>query len=241
VDEEEGQVSIPSTTTQLLILLLFVVPGFVYQGVRVNLRGRRPTDVDLSTRLVGAIVWSAIFGLIYLIIGGRTLLEAAGGTGTLIQHPRLGAAIALAGGFMLPTLLALFRLSDGGTVATWFRDARFSRWFSNRLWYDPTPTAWDKAFQDRSPCFVRILTAQERWIAGYYGPNSYSSSFPEKHQLYLEYCYQVDEDGRIGEAIPDSEGVIVACDSAISVELISLDSPDQLTLENQAEGGQPDG
>jgi hypothetical protein len=232
-------VSIPSTTTQLLILLLFVVPGFVYQGVRVNLRGRRPTDVDLSTRLVGAIVWSAIFGLVYLIIGGRTLVDAAGGTGTLIQHPRPGAAIGLFGGFVLPALLALFRLSDDNTA--WFREAKLSRWFTSRLSYDPTPTAWDKAFQDRTPCFVRILTAQEKWIAGYYGENSYSSSFPEKHQLYLEYCYAVDEEGRIGDAIPDSGGVIVACDSAISIELIALDSADQLTLESQAEGGQPDG
>lgn len=231
--------SIPSTSTQLLILLLFVVPGFVYQGVRVNLRGRRPTDVDLSTRLVGAIVWSAIFGLTYLIIGGRTLVDAAGGTGALIHHPRLEAAIGLAGGFVLPAVLALFRLSDDHTA--WLREAKICRWFTNRLSYDPTPTAWDKAFQDRSPCFVRILTSQEKWIAGYYGENSYSSSFPEKHQLFLEYCYTVDADGRIGDPIPDSEGVVVACDSAISIELISLDSADQLTLESQAEGGQPDG
>ncbi|WP_433169876.1 DUF6338 family protein [Kribbella sp. CA-247076] len=228
--------SIPTTATQLLIVLLFVVPGFVYQGVRVHLRGRRPADVDLSTRLVGAIARSAIFALAYLAIGGQLLVDAVNGTGWLIHHIRTGALIALVGGFGIPAFLAL--IPDDSKAVNWFRERWPAKWFTSRLQYDATPTAWDKAFQDRGPCFVRILTAEKEWIAGYYGENSYSTSFPEKHQLFLEYCYQVDEDGRVGQVIPDSEGVIVSCESAISIELIALDNPDQRTLETQSEEGQ---
>ncbi|TCC34961.1 DUF6338 family protein [Kribbella sindirgiensis] len=232
--------SIPSTATQLLIMLLFVVPGFVYQGVRVNLRGRLATDVDLSTRLVGAIVRSAIFGLVYLAIGGKLLVEAANGKGWLIDHVRVAALIALVGGFVLPALLGLVTAPDNAALVKWLREREVSQWFSNLFSYDHTPTAWDKAFQDRTPCFVRILTSEKEWIAGYYGLNSYSTSFPEKHQVFLEACYEVSKTGQIGDPIPGSEGVIVSCESAISIELIALEESDQRTLE-QVEEGAPDG
>ena len=39
----------PKSVTGLLILLLFVIPGFVYQAVRISVRGRLPFDLELST------------------------------------------------------------------------------------------------------------------------------------------------------------------------------------------------
>jgi len=49
---------IPSTPAQLLTTLLLVLPGFVYQEVRIRLRGRAPGEQELTSRLLRAIAWS---------------------------------------------------------------------------------------------------------------------------------------------------------------------------------------
>jgi hypothetical protein len=195
----------PTSVTQLLILLLFVVPGFVYQAVRISVRGRLPLDIELSTRIVRAIVSSGIFALVYLIGLGEHLIDGAQGQGYGFEHPRVGAAVALLGGILIPAGLALVRLPGWKWVA----------WIAERLpevtRYDPTPTAWDKTFQNASQCFIRILTNDGTWVAGYYGSESYSTSYPETQQVFLEQAFAVADDGTIGEMIEGTQGVLVDC------------------------------
>lgn len=195
----------PSSVTQLLLLLLFVVPGFVYQAVRISVRGRLPLDIELSTRIVRAIVSSGIFALVYLVILGEHLIDAAQGRGFGFEHPRLGALLALLGGIIIPAVLALFRVPD------WDWLARLSARLPQITKYDPTPTAWDQAFQNIGECFIRVLNNDNRWIAGYYGPGSYATSYPEPHQLFLEKAFHVSDDGTIGEEIDATQGVFIDC------------------------------
>lgn len=169
----------PTSVTQLLLLLLFVVPGFVYQAARISVRGRLPLDIELSTRIVRAIVSSGIFGLVYLAMLGQPLVDAAHARGYGFEHPRVGALIALVGGIIIPALLALVRTPNWA----WLR--ALSQKLPQITKYDPTPTAWDKAFQDIGECFIRVLNADNRWVAGYYGPASYATSYPEAHQPVL--------------------------------------------------------
>jgi hypothetical protein len=41
----------PSTVTQLVLLMLFVVPGVVYQAVRARLAGEAPQNRDALARI----------------------------------------------------------------------------------------------------------------------------------------------------------------------------------------------
>lgn len=195
----------PSSATQLLILLVFVVPGFVYQAVRISVRGRLPLDIELSTRIVRAIVSSGIFALAYLMVLGDGLVDAAHGKGFGFEHPRIGAALALLGGIVIPALLALAR------VPSWEWIDRLRQNLPQATAYDATPTAWDKTFQNREPCFVRVLNDQGNWVAGYYGALSYATSYPEPHQIFLEQPYRVAGDGTILEPIEGSIGLLVDC------------------------------
>lgn len=195
----------PTSVTQLLLLLLFVVPGFVFQAVRISVRGRLPLDIELSTRIVRAIVSSGIFALVYLAVIGQPLVDAAQGHGFVFEHPRFGAVLALAGGIVAPSVLALVRAPRW----PWLRRLRL--WLPEVTKYDPTPTAWDKAFQSIGECFVRILNSDDRWIAGYYGPASYATSYPEPHQLFLEKAFHVSDEGAIGDEVDGSQGVLVDC------------------------------
>ena len=205
----------PTSINSLLIFLLFVVPGFVYQTMRISVRGRLPLDLELSTRIVRAVVTSGIFGLVYLAILGDVLIETARGTGDAVNHPRLGAVLALLGGIVGPAALALI------PAPNW-------KWFlaiQERLpqvaRYDLTPTAWDKAFQSAEECFIRILTNDDRWIAGYYGSSSYATSFPEDHQLFLERAFEVEADGTIGSEFEGTSGVIINCTEIPLLQLLT--------------------
>lgn len=215
----------PTSVTGLLIFLLFVVPGFVYQATRISVRGRLPFDLELSTRIVRAVVTSGIFGLVYLLLLGRTLIDAVHGSGIGFEHPRVGAVVALLGGIVIPAALALVPAPDW----KWVEDLR-SR-FPEIAKYDFTPTAWDKAFQSAEECFIRILTNDNRWIAGYYGSASYATSYPEPHQVFLERAFEVSEDGTIGREIDGTRGVIVDC---TAIQLL------QVLAGTEAEGGQTD-
>jgi len=208
----------PTSSTQLLILLVFVVPGFVYQAVRISVRGRLPLDIELSTRIVRAIVLSGTFGLVYLAIIGQPLIEAAHGQGYGFEHPRLGSLSALAGGIVIPASLALIRAPSW----TWLETLRGR--LPQVAKYDPTPTAWDKVFQNVGDCFIRVLNTDDRWVAGYYGSQSYATSYPEPQQLFLEQAYIVSDDGTIGSPIEGSLGVLINCTEIQLLQVVSAES-----------------
>lgn len=206
----------PKTTGELLILLLFVVPGFVYQTMRIFVRGRLPSDTDLSTRIVRAIVSSVIFGLVYLLIFGKALVEASRGQGAAFEHPRVGAVLALLFGLAIPAASALVRLPRSEGIQ------RLAERLPQIQRFDPTPTGWDKMFQNAEVCFVRVLTKDGRWIAGFYGSASYATSYPEEQQLFLEKAFHVSENGVIGEEVENTRGVLVSC---VDISLMEIVAP----------------
>lgn len=210
----------PTTVTGLLIFLLFVVPGFVYQAVRISVRGRLPFDLELSTRIVRAVVTSGIFGLVYLFILGGTLIDAAHGTGYGFEHPRVGALLALLAGIFIPAGLALVPVPQWA----WIENLRSKLPEVTR--YDFTPTAWDKAFQSAEDVFIRVLTNDDRWIAGYYGPASYATSYPEPHQLFLEKAFEVSSNGTIGAEIEGTAGVVIDCTQIQLLQLLNSTEPE---------------
>ncbi len=87
--------------------------------------------------------------------------------------------------------------------------------------YDWTPTGWDKVFQDAEECFVRVLNRDGQWVAGYYGPNSYATSYPEPQQLFLERAYRISKNGVIKEPIENSLGVLIDCSALQLLRIVA--------------------
>lgn len=216
----------PGSVTQLLIVLVFVVPGFVYQSVRISLRGRLQFDLELPTRIVRAIVSSGIFALVYLVCFGQTLVDAATGEGFVIESPRVGAVLSLAGGIVVPATVALapsLVKLQSWPVVKWLQDQ-----LPEVANYDPTPTAWDKIFQAQGGehVFVRVMTQDGRWIAGLWGPESYATSFPDPQQILLQKAYKVDADGTIGGEVVGSRGILIDCREIQLLQLLAPDAQD---------------
>jgi len=61
-------------------------------------------------------------------------------------------------------------------------------------------------------------------VAGYWGPGSYASAFPEQDDLYVSAVYKVDANGRIGDPIPSTNGLLIARDEYTYIELLKPDS-----------------
>lgn len=224
---------IPSSASQLFIALLFVIPGSVYQAVRQRLRGPAPDDLSFSNKLFRALGVSAALNAIYFALAGKHLLRLV-----VARHDKSpswqGAeqhAVAL--GWLALLLLFAFPVLLG--VGDYMRATR-SLDLRGAV-YNPIPRAWDYAFRDVEPCFVRILTTDGVWLGGWFGENSFISSYPEPREIFVEVAHEMNPDGQIGEAQPWSAGMYVRCDDVRAVEILRQPLPSGAPGEGGPNGG----
>ncbi len=210
---------VPSTSVGLLITVLFVVPGSVYQFVRSRLRGPAPDDASATNRVLRALAVSAFLATVYAAAAGPHLVRLARDASEqatvyeqLLAHGRELALWALGLLFLVPAALAVLDF------------ARVKYGWTLRLTYDPTPRAWDYAFREIEPTYVRVLTPDGVWLGGWYGPNSFVSSYPEPREIYIEVAHQMNADGSFGAEQPGSGGLYVRCDDARAVEFVDASS-----------------
>jgi hypothetical protein len=208
---------LPSTWVQVLVILVVVVPGFVYQIVRRRVRGPHPDERDVTIRILRAIASSAIFALIYAGILGPRLFDVGGArfelsAGNVRQIAWTGLLLV----FVIPVVAAYVGFYV--TTSKWW-DARVAdgakllekRGLRGR--WNPTPSAWDHAFASvTGHCWVRVLTVDGRWIGGYYGDKSFASSYPDPPTLFLERGFQIDQDGIFTSAVTAEDGIFIRCE-----------------------------
>lgn len=83
----------PGTITQLAILIVFVLPGVVYQVVRARLAGASPENQDTTNKALRALAASVVLVSAYMIAVGPELVQAFGHAGQhhdrwVVVHPR---------------------------------------------------------------------------------------------------------------------------------------------------------
>jgi hypothetical protein len=215
--------SLPGNGFQLLIVLLFLLPGTVYQFVRSRLRGPHPDDASALNRVLRAVGVSTGLTALYALLVGPQLLEAirsAQESDRALGYVRPLALSAVALLFLVPAAIALivFAVSqiDRSNWPTW-----------TKLSYDPTPRAWDWAFTNVEPSYVRILTTDGRYLGGWYGGASFVSSYPEPREMFIEAAYYMDPSGAFGDEVPGTGGMYVRCDDIRLVEFIGIASGEQ--------------
>lgn len=204
----------PSTVTQVALLILFVLPGITYQFLRERWRGPIAGERDLGERVLRAIAASVALNAVYLIVAGPELLSLAhgsnsGGWDGFVQRPRLVGVVALMLFVVLPAAAA--------AGVSWIEQRR------RNTSYRRTPTAWDHAFQDRHPCFVRARLKDGSWVGGWYGTRSYSTSYPQPAELFLESARRMSRDGSFGARVNQTAGLHLRASDIDVLEFV--DSP----------------
>lgn len=97
----------------------------------------------------------------------------------------------------------------------------------------PYPTAWDYYFRKRQPCFVIARLKDGKALAGYWGRDSYATSFPNDGELYLQAVYRLNSDGTFGEPIADTRGALIRRDSYVVLEFFEVPSDTKAATDVQ--------
>jgi hypothetical protein len=96
------------------------------------------------------------------------------------------------------------------------------REFVKRYILQQDPTAWDFYFAGRRPCFVLVRLKNGNMIGGYFGRFSYASMSPDKMSIYLEKQHEVDDNGKLGNCIQNSHGVVLCGDEIVYLEFFNV-------------------
>jgi len=179
------------TFEALVVLSYMVVPGFLatHSFNAVVVRETRDT-----TRMV--VEWVAVSMLFWVIIGpiiGAALLASGWDLGALDTEVRSAATSqAKVNALLLFTGVAVIvPVLAGWGLARSVRRAGLE----DRLGIRPLhPRAWDELFSRGEAAYVIVTLKNGGKIAGYYGPRSFASSYPNPEDLYLEAVVPLDDD-----------------------------------------------
>jgi hypothetical protein len=206
----------PQTGSALLVLVAFVLPGFValLVGERTHLvpvRNRAPFELLLLATYYSVVCW----GLIALASWPFHLSRAK--VVHMWRHDSLGqlAGLGLLATLVVPMLVAtvarLWRRSETGRpkVLGWLRIHEGHS----------IPTAWDELFRRRKPAMVRAVLSDGRILGGYYGSKSFPGYGAESQDLLLETRWTLDSDDWFVAPAEGSHGLWLAAGSIVSLEL----------------------
>ncbi|MCD3202868.1 DUF6338 family protein [Clostridium botulinum] len=83
------------------------------------------------------------------------------------------------------------------------------------------PTSWDYIFSKRESYFILVHLKDSSIIGGLYKGNSYTSSYPNKQDIYIEEVWNVDENGNFKSKVPNSKGAWIDKDCFEYIEFLS--------------------
>jgi Family of unknown function (DUF6338) len=206
----------PSTVLQVALLVLLVLPGITYQFLRERWRGPVPGERDLSERVLRAVAASVVLDSVYLVVAGPQLLRLVRGSrpprwNGIAEDPRAAGLVGLALFVVVPAALA-------HGVTWWQRRRAVTR-------YRGTPTAWDQMFRASGSCFVRMRLRGGSWVGGWYGSESYATSYPQPPELFLQSAWVMRPDGSFDRPIEGSAGLHVRGSEIDVLELLRPPAP----------------
>jgi len=208
---------------QVVVILTFVVPGFVYQVSRQAVAGPDPEQQEFATRVLRAIVSTAAFAGVYaLLFGGRVVEYIRTPDRALDDVQIVGVA------FVVFALLTPWLVAQGWYLLV--TSERYQTTLSRiqtklrlRRPYDPTPSAWDFAFGKGRASWVRVRLQDGTWLGGYFGAESYASSFPNPQEIFVEEGWVINDDGTFADVKHAPNGMIIRCTNAVCVDFLPAD------------------
>jgi hypothetical protein len=172
----------PTSINAVIVIVLFLMPGFVARSVLSSIY---PTSEPSETRLVLTAI--ALSCANYAIWSWLLILTWRD---RWYEHSAFLAFLAVLILLLSPVLGTLAAVKISHTDR--FRKVR--QQFGIR---HPSPKAWDYFFARGVACWVIATLKSGRVIGGYYGSDSFASSFPAAEDLYIEKLCNMSPDGRV--------------------------------------------
>lgn len=91
--------------------------------------------------------------------------------------------------------------------------------------FETLPRAWDAVFSKDRCYWLRIILKEGTKIGGYYGPNSFASSYPHGDDVYVEDVWNLDEGETHKEHTP--KGLLVERKEISRIEVYQVEEGDR--------------
>ena len=185
--------------TDILLFSVFFVPGFVYlKAYRLFFA---ETRTDFSKDFYEAIGVSFLNAIIFAWPLYKMHSEAFYEVYPIIYYPSIVFVLII-----IPALEAF---------AFFFCSQK--KWFSSIL-VSPVKGVWDPFFSKRESYYVIVTLKNGRKIAGKYGKDSYSSTYPHPKELYLQEVWKLNEKNGFEKIVPKTEGILISDNEISTIE-----------------------
>jgi hypothetical protein len=215
----------PATGTALLILVAFVLPGFVTLVIRETTYVIRDAVTPFERLLLSLVYSALIYGVLMIaaVVGGLHDHDIAAlyhGKRDLAEYLVLGVVALL----VLPLLIS--------ETGRWWRRSKRLRPRSLALLRisssHNTQSGWDHFFGSNTAALVRITLDDQRVVAGYFGEGSLAGYTEDTQDIFLERRWELDDDGWFLQPAPSSVGLWIAHEHIVSLEVYDPDTqPEQ--------------
>lgn len=206
----------PTTGNALLILVLFVLPGFVALLVGERTHLVRVHDRSAFELLLIATYYSVLCWGIILLASWPFGVDRA----EVKRWWQDGSFGKLAGVGLLAIIVAPTGVAE--VARRWKRSQtwrpRVLGWLNVNAGH-AVPTAWDELFRRRRPALVRAVLSDGRVVGGYYGSRSFSGYGQESQDLLLEQRWALGENHWFVEPVEGSHGLWLSAGGIVSLEL----------------------
>ncbi len=211
----------PETGTAILIIAIFVLPGFVTLLFRERTYRIKGQDSPFE-RLLSALYYSSIIFIVLAIAAVAACFSREDVSHLYAGKYSLGSYLLLAvvGLFFLP-----LAISEAGR--RWQRSRKLRPWALKKLRIDPghgVPAGWEQLFiesegiREEQGLLLRVTLADGRVVAGFFGENSLAGYTAHTRDLFLEVRWMLNEDSWFDEPAPDTRGLWIAAEQIHSIE-----------------------
>jgi Family of unknown function (DUF6338) len=206
----------PATGTALLILVAFVLPGFITLVARETTYVLREAVTPFERLLLSLTYSARIYGI--LLAAAFILKATPADIATLYRGEQPLGDYLLFGGAALVVLPLI--ISELGRRWGQSRDLRPT--LIRTLGISETHatrSGWEHFFRDGVETLVRVTLDDERVVAGYFGRNSLAACPGTTQDIFLERRWELDQRGWFRHPTPSSMGVWISCQHIVSVEM----------------------
>jgi hypothetical protein len=196
------------TLTAILVLITFLVPGFVWRTVEGQL-----------VYLDKGLEWEKFaFGLLtrstFVYLPFAALIYRGYAHDWINKYPVWTGIAAVGFVIVLPTV--------GGLIAGIARQRRLGprvirKFHLGTFEQHHIPTAWDYLFSTIQPAWVVITLKNQNKVYGYMGPNSYISSDSKERDIFISHVLVAGPSGKM-ELAANTRGVYIAFNEVSSIE-----------------------